>query len=122
MRDVGLRRAKTNFLQNELNTNWNDSKTFWQQINTLLPKNSNTSIIKLIDNHTPVLNTDIPDYIKNFFANIGPKLAKPMNEPWVYNGIQPDSKLQNIVANIDEVKKLMILMSQNHCTIDFCRE
>ena len=65
----------------------------------MLPKNSNTSIIKPIDNHTPVLNTDVPDYIiNNFFANIGPKLAKPMNEPWVYNGIQPES--------------------QNHCTID----
>ena len=31
LRDV--RRAKTSFLQNELNINWNDSKTFWQQIN-----------------------------------------------------------------------------------------
>ena len=98
-----VRKAKSNFIQNELNENWNDSKKFWQQINTILPKNSDSSTIKLMENN----EEDIPTFINNYFSTIGPRLAESMNEPWVYHGEHPDSELPNIVTNIEEVIKLV---------------
>ena len=102
-----VRRAKSNFIKNELNVHWNDSKKFWQQINTILPKNNNSSTIKLTDNDLPVQVENIPDFINDYFANIGPRLAETMNEPWVYNGTRPLNQLLDIITTIDEVKGLI---------------
>ena len=101
-----VRRAKTDFIQNELNTNWNDSKKFWQQINTILPKNTNSSTIKLIDEDTPVHTDKVSDFINKYFSNIGSKLAESINEPWAYNGIRSDNILPDITTTVEEVKRL----------------
>ena len=90
-----------------MNTNWNDSKKFWQQVNTLLPKNNSTSRIKLVNEDVPVPDKQVPDFINDYFSKIGPKLAEPMTEPWVYNGIRPNHTLPDIFTNVDEVKKLI---------------
>ena len=102
-----VRKAKSNFIQNELNINWNDSKKFWQHINTILPKNSDSSTIKLMDNDKPIHENDIPNFINNYFSNIGSKLAETMTEPWAYNGTRSDTELPNIITDEEEVSKLV---------------
>ena len=102
-----VRRAKSNFIQDELNTNWNDSKKFWQQINTILPKNANSSTIKLMDGNTPVNISNIPNFINDYFTKIGPNLAETLKEPWVYDGDHPNSVLPDITTTCDEVKGLI---------------
>ena len=102
-----IRGAKSNVIQNELNTNWNDSKKFWQHVNTILPQNSDRSLIKLNDNGHPLDKDEVPDFINDYFSNIGPKLAETLNEPWVYNGMHSENQLPDIVTNEDEVKSLI---------------
>ena len=103
-----VRRAKTNFIQNELDANWNDSKKFWQQVNTLLPKNANSATINLMNNNNePVPVDHVPDFVNNYFSNIGSKLAETMNEPWSYNGTRSDHKLPDISTTAEEVGKLI---------------
>ena len=102
-----VRKAKSNFIQNELNINWNDSKKFWQNVNTILPQSTDPSSIKLNDNGHPVSKGDIPDFINNYFSNIGTKLAESLREPWVYNGFHSNNHLPDIVTNEEEVKGLI---------------
>ena len=102
-----VRSAKSNFIREELNTNWNDSKKFWQQINTILPKNANSSYIKLIDNDMPVETGNVSNFINEYFSNIGSKLAESMREPWVYKGLISDNIMPPVTTTVEEVTSLI---------------
>ena len=102
-----VRKAKSNFIQNELETNWNASKKVWQQIDSILRKNYDSSTIKLMDNNEPISEKLIPNFKNSYFSNIGLKLSDNMNEPWVYKGKNAEIELPNITTNIEEVLKLV---------------
>ena len=73
-----------------------------------MPKGRSSDLIKLVDSNTgkPVLDNEVPDYINNYFATIGSKLAKDMNCPWTYTGEEYLNNIPNIVTDEDEILKL----------------
>ena len=80
-----IRRAKQDFLQDALERDGTATKCFWEKVNYLLPKNDNSSTIRLIETeqNAVIEDSDLPDYINNFFTGIGPKLASKFKEKWV---------------------------------------
>ena len=104
-----IRKAKSDFVKNQLNNNQNDSKKFWKNVKDIWPsKKSKNSKITLIDQDTkkeiPVNET--ADYINRFFTHIGPKLSQELNDPWLYEGVVADRHLLNIEVNTIELYKL----------------
>ena len=79
-----IRRAKKDFIQEELVRDETAAKKFWEKINHLLPNKDNGNTIRLIDKESEAVveDTDLPDYINTFFTGIGPKLASRFNGNW----------------------------------------
>ena len=73
-----IRRAKSDFVQDYLENDIISLKKFWEKINLLMPTNGSSNTIQLVDTTTnqPVPINDVPDFINNFFTEIGPELAK----------------------------------------------
>ena len=66
------------------------------------------NLINLLNEHT---NEDIPmdqtaDFINQFFINIGPQLAAPLNRGWTYDGIVTDETIDVITTNQREIEIL----------------
>ena len=103
-----VRRAKSDFIRSELEINKNDTKKFWLQINSILPKGKGSQLIKLIDTDTksPIEHSDVSMYINNYFATIGPKLAENINTEWEYVGTRSANKMLDMEPNVEEVMKL----------------
>ena len=82
-----IRRAKGNFVQDYLENDIISLKKFWEKINCLLPSSSSGNSIQLIDkgNNTPVTVEQTPNFINDFFTNIGPNLAINFDLPWSDN-------------------------------------
>ena len=55
----------------------------------------------------PIPDSEVPDFINNYFSTIGSTLAENLSKNWVYNGIQSDNVIQNITTDIVEVAKLV---------------
>ena len=103
-----VRKAKSDFIKNELNENITDSKKFWKQVKEVIPNGgSSQNKISLIDDTTGLLIEEkcTADFINDFFTNIGPTLAKDMNTPWDYNGRVADRHLHDIFVNREEIEK-----------------
>ena len=101
-----IRQAKRNFIQNQLNEHWNDSKKIWKEINQILPdKATKHQNISLIDQDTglEIDNDQTADYINTFFTNIGPKLAQNLTEPWHYDGSDSDRHIHDIILTPAEI-------------------
>ena len=84
-----ITRARSHFIQNSLENNLNDSKIFWREINKILRnKKSGMSTINLKDQTTKIEISDkeLPNYINDFFADIGPNLAKKIAEDYTFHG------------------------------------
>ena len=79
-----IRRAKRDFIQDELDNDLGSSKRFWEKINHILPTRENGNSISLIDQEKgmPLDDTEIPNYINTFFTNIGPNLAEKFTDAW----------------------------------------
>ena len=78
--NTAIRTAKSTFIREELNRHKSNPKKFWRTIrNDILPDTKFQSI-NLIDPVTnlPYNNDEIPTIINEFFANIGPKLARDL--------------------------------------------
>ena len=86
-------------------------KKFWQNIKKILPDKTATAEIRLNDNLTnhEVSTEDTPDYINNFFATIGLKLAEKFDDEWTYHGENIDMVMPNFEIHIEEI-------------INFCKE
>ena len=77
--NYNIRQAKAVFIQNELNTCKNDPKKFGRIIKRVFPGKckSKTNRLFLNDNlNNPINSQDVPDYINQFFVNIGQKIAE----------------------------------------------
>ena len=103
------RNSKSDFIKNELNNNAGDSKKFWKNINTLLKPNSGKSTIldlKEQDSGISITHESTADFINNYFAQIGPKLAEHFKEPWKQFQQPLNENMGDVSADIDEVTKL----------------
>ena len=57
------------------------------------------------------------EYINDFFVNIGPNLARKVNQPWLYEGTVANESLDEISTTDDEVLKFCkeIDISKSSC-------
>ena len=80
-----IRRAKATFVQDYLQDAGISVKKFWEKINYVMPTNNKQPTINLIDQESeqPIHNDLLPNYINDFFVEIGPKLAQNFVNDWV---------------------------------------
>ena len=103
-----VRNCKSEFIKNELNTNQDDSKKFWNTVKTVIPDNKgkNTKFHLLDPKKQDYVSPEkLPNFINNFFADIGPNLAKKSKGDWTYQGVRSNVVLHDIVINDDEICK-----------------
>ena len=103
-----VRNCKANFIQNELDMNSDDSKKIWNSIKQVIPDaKKNKDRMFLIDTITnkEVEPNELPNFINNFFADIGPNLARNITGNWVYSGVTSDIELHDVVVNEIEISK-----------------
>ena len=108
----GSQKTKSDFIQNELNENMNDSSKFWKHLKKVIPgKNPSENRFTVIDQTTniEIKESETADFINDYFTNIGYNLSKDMTEPWSYSGTRAEVKLTNIEPTLEE-------------TIQFCKE
>ena len=111
-----IRRAKSSFVQDYLDNNVISIKKFWEKINYLMPNTISNNSIQLIDikSNTPVSADQTPNFINQFFTNIGPELAKDFKLPWqdtMNNHYDMDTMPMFVVNDemvLDIVKKIDI--------------
>ena len=104
-----VRNAKAEFVKEQQREFKNDPKKFWKAISTIMPKKKQSSNnISLMDQYTgaDVPNTEVADYINNFFSNIGPDLASKLTEPWSFQGTPSEEECQELSTDYEEVLKL----------------
>ena len=104
-----IKKAKSKFIRDSLEANQKDSKKFWRIINGLVKGDRGVSHFKLRDNVRGVLveDGDTPDFINDFFLNVGPNLARGYDEPWTYDGDMHEMGLLDINTNVEEVTGLI---------------
>ena len=80
-----IRQAKANFVQQEIVEEANSAKKNWEKINYIMPNSTKSKCLNLVDQITkqPISDGETADFINDFFADIGPKLAEKidMNDP-----------------------------------------
>ena len=122
-----LRKAKAQYIKEQLEIHSNDQKKFWKHIQEVIPNsNKNTKIINLKDTNTgdPIELNDTADYINNFFINIGPNLAKNCHQPWQFTGNTCDHVLENIETSSAELTDICktININKASCVTDISSE
>ena len=103
-----IRRAKANFVQEELNGDIS-AKKFWEKINYVLPNSTKNMRFNLIDQttHDPIPTEETAEYINDFFADIGPTLANaiPHNDIVTRPQTVPKACMPEMRVNEAEVLK-----------------
>ena len=103
-----VRNCKSEFIKNELNNNQDDSKKFSNTVKTVIPdkKTSNSKFhILVLNNQEYVSQENLPNFVNNFFADIGPNLAKKIKGDWTYQCTRSDTVLHDIIITEDEIVK-----------------
>ena len=76
-----IKRARSDFVREQLDTHRNDPKKFWEIIKTVFGNNSSKTPLYLTDDdNNPVPDTNIAEHVNSFFTQIGLKLANTINE------------------------------------------
>ena len=104
-----IRRTKKDYLIRKIDANIKDSKKFWKNVSEVLPKgNKKHKEINLKDAKTNVEieSNKLPNYINNYFTNIGYELAKHMDKNWEFKGNECNDILRNMETTTEEVTKL----------------
>ena len=105
-----IRRAKRDFIQEEIDNNELSTRKFWEKLNYVLPTKDKGSSIRLInkDDNGVIDDEDLPSYINRFFTEIGPKLAANFDEEWVDNIPNYDMDMMgNVEVTIPEMEKIV---------------
>ena len=105
------KRAKANFINDNLENYRNDSKKFWKSLSDILPtkSNKNSQQIFLKDENDELVldNKTAANMMNDFFTSIGPNLAKDMTDPWVYTGETFENNIDDMFTDRQEVLKLI---------------
>ena len=76
--NANIRQAKANFIIQELELSKNDPKKFWRVIKGVFPSKQTKSKGSLSlndDTNKPICKDEIPNYVNDYFVNIGQKIA-----------------------------------------------
>ena len=79
------KKAKSEYIQNKLEENIQNSRKFWRVINNLLlRKNKENAHITQTnhDDHSEIPVEDTAKYINEYFVQVGPRLSKRQNIAW----------------------------------------
>ena len=127
-----LRKAKEDFIKENLNNNVGNSKKFWKNIQEVIPNSNskNRNSFELFDSEKNVMidHNNTANYINEFFTGIGPKLAQQYNQTWSYKGIETDIVLDDFHTEIVEIlclcKNININKSSciNHLSSEIIRD
>ena len=100
--------ARVNYFREEHLASTGDPKRFWGNIASVIPSNkSHQTIDSLIDqSNNKVKQEEAAGFINDFFANIGPNLAKGNTEPWSFMGQVNQEVLNDVHTDYEEVYKL----------------
>ena len=103
-----IHRAKADFIQDNTEGKGNNPKKFWKKINTLLRSHKSNGMVNLVNKETdqPLSPEDTPNFINNFFVNVGSNLAKNFSEDWSYDGKEAEVYMEEIKTNELEIEKL----------------
>ena len=109
-----IRRAKSSYVQDYLVYDNISVKKFWEKINYVMPTNSSSDKINLVDKHTKehVKDIDTADYVNLFFASIGAILARNFDQDWT------DNITTNSDVWLEDVHVLLLPIIMN---IDTCK-
>ena len=106
-----LENLRADYLKNQQEAHKNDPKKFWRTVSSLMPNNKSKSNKIWLENAEEGVKVDsqqVAGFIKRFFTNIGPDLAKHHNREWEYFGyVIPDS-IEPFVTNAEEVRRLCV--------------
>lgn len=73
-------KAKRSFIMNKINDAKNNPKQYWNELYRVFnPKIQTNSSISLSDDGRDIPPLEIPDYMNDFFANVGSNLAQAIN-------------------------------------------
>ena len=74
--------AKADFLKEQQEELADDPKKFWRVVKSIVP-GKRISLVEKVDGEgeMEITRSKVADHINEFFAGIGPKLAKEHNEP-----------------------------------------
>ena len=124
-------KAKSNYIEEEILSSKNDTKKFWRNINSVLPKNKNKNKNKItLKNEYGefVKEDETANHINSFFTKIGPKLAEKFDDNWKYFGNKceidiPELKIRHFdvvrfIKEIDITKSSGIDRISSHCIKD----
>ena len=105
-----IRRAKREFVQDEIGNDEHTPRKFWEKISYVLPSRDKSSTIRLINKNSGDVVDDesLPDYINRFFTDIGPNLAANFEEEWrdtIPNYEQ--EKMGNVEVDIIMMEKIV---------------
>ena len=111
-----IRRAKRDFIQEEIDNNELSTRKFWEKLNYVLPDSNKGNSIRLIDKESKdVIEEDsLPDYINQFFTGIGPKLAANFSDEWVNNvpNLEGDI-MEDVEITLPEMEKIVKNINTN---------
>ena len=87
----------------------NNPKKFWERIHLLLPKKNLSNHISLIDKETnePIPDHETADYINNYFATIGSKLAEKFDTHWSFDGDNTEVMMDTLITNDIEILNIV---------------
>ena len=111
-----LRKAKADYVKEQLESHSNDQKKFWKNIQEVIPnkpKGAKPIILKDQQQGTQVEVNDTADYINKFFINIGPNLAQNCTYIWNYTGTTTDQNLSDINTTPEEIIEICKLININ---------
>ena len=101
--------AKQNHFEDEYNATKKDPKKIWSNIFTILPKNKDQKLnINLKNEVNEEINSDdTAKYINDFFANIGPNLAKKHKKKWQFYGNEIQDSISALKINRGKINLLI---------------
>ena len=116
-----IRQAKANYVQQEIGDEANSAKKFWEKINYILPKGTKHKRFNIVDQNSDKLVPDdeTADFINNFFADIGPKLAEKIdtnvssNKPETVHRVLMDELYVTEAEVLKAVKEIDIYKSSS---------
>ena len=104
--NTDIKNLKADFIQENLETNQGDSKKFWKDVQTILPKKGKTDPRKYIIKNNldePIYDTiKAANFMNKYFVNVGPKLAQVFQSQWNFTGIETPYTLNDFNVTEEE--------------------
>ena len=79
--NITVKKARADYVRNQLEIHKNDSKKFWKELNSIIPNKKSTAqnFNNIKDDNQDIIPCDIlPSIVNSYFANIGLELDKKL--------------------------------------------